>query len=87
MTEEEIKKIAREYAHLRAFDGGFFPKEDEIAEDFQVCLQLLSKDYCIVPKEVVMAIYNRKTIPTNEDVKNKFVEECVITAIFPELFE
>ncbi len=54
MSEEDIKKIAREYAHLRAFDGGFFPKEDEIAEDFEVCLQLLSKDYCIVPKEDVL---------------------------------
>ncbi len=54
MSEEEIKKKAREYAHLRAFDGGFFPKEDEIAEDFEVCLKLLAENYCIVPKVEVL---------------------------------
>ncbi len=58
MSEEEIKKMAREYAHLRAFDGGFFPKEDEIAEDFEVCLKLLAEDYCIVPKNKVIEYYD-----------------------------
>lgn len=57
MNEQDISKLAREYANLRAFDGGFFPREDEIAEDYEVCLRLLLRDHCIVKKEKIREEY------------------------------
>lgn len=58
MTKEQIKAIAEEVAHLSAFDGGYFPHEKEIREDYEVLIQWLNEKYCIVDREKVMEIYN-----------------------------
>lgn len=57
MKDEQIKAIAKEVAHLRAFDGGFFPHEKEIREDYEVLLQWLNTRYCIVEKDMVKDYY------------------------------
>lgn len=53
MTEEEIKKLAREYTE-DIFGKDDYPfKEDDMcnAEDnFESVVTFLSKDYCIIPK-------------------------------------
>lgn len=58
MTQDQIKAIAEEVAHLRAFDGGFFPKEKEIREDYEVLLRWLNEKYCIVEREEIFRLYN-----------------------------
>lgn len=68
MTEDQIKAIAEYVAHLRAFDGGFFPKEKEIREDYEVLLQWLNEKYCIVEKEKVFNEYNK----AKETLKDPF---------------
>ena len=59
MTKAQIKAIAEEVAHLRAFDGGFFPHEKEIREDYEMLLQWLNEKYCIVEREKVMEDVNK----------------------------
>ena len=62
MTEEEIKKIAREYAEYCCRETDY---EGDIVErnmDLHICadevamplLEWLSKDYCIVPKVEIL---------------------------------
>ncbi len=87
MTKEEIKKLARQIAEENYNCTGNEKGINLMAMEYEYVLKRVQKDYCIVPKEVVRAIYNRKTIPTQEDINKKFIEECVIDAIFPDLFE
>lgn len=54
MTKEEIKKIAREYALNNG--SALCPASciDHIINDF---IEQISKDYCIVPKELIRKEY------------------------------
>ncbi len=91
MTEEEINKLAEDcsyhYQGRPVLRGYELSNRLTIQSYAAMAFKWLLKDYCIVPKDVVRAIYNRKTIPTQEDITKKFIEECVIDAIFPDLLE
>lgn len=83
MNPEQIDQIAKRYALYKGFVGC----ENQLAKtQMRECLNWLLRDYLVVEKSMVMAIYNRKTIPTKDDVTNKFVEEALISALFPDTF-
>lgn len=96
MTDEQIKKLAKEHTEDALED--WCTENGQIVEPWHCvvadlsfiaakAIQNISKTHCIVEKDKVRAIYNRKTIPSMEDVRNKMIEECLIDALFgKELF-
>lgn len=53
MTEEEIKKIARETARLLTHPDDFLPHKEQIYDRTEEVITVLSKDYCIVLKDAI----------------------------------
>ena len=83
MKESEITALAREYAEFTDMSPVDKRNISVICENF---LKYILRRYCIVEKEQLKAIRFRK-VYSAEDVRNKFTEECLIDAIFPELTE
>ena len=57
MTDEEIKKLAEQYAEDIFGEGDYPFKEDDMCNaegDFKSVVTFLLKDYCIVPKVEIL---------------------------------
>lgn len=79
MTDEEIKKIARDYAEDYYAETPFGSMEayqsavSSLSEIVTFSLQRFSKDYCIVPKSIVSEKWNEvKTWRFSEYFRGRF---------------
>lgn len=84
MNDDQITALSREYAEWvtqQEGDKAYIPAEQAIASAF---LHWLTHRFCLVEKEKLRAIRFRK-VYSAEDMRNKFTEECLIDALFPEI--
>ncbi len=88
LTDQQITDIAREYAEeMCAHMEDDFIKDEAIRDNeltFQMAVNHLSQRYCLVEKSKLKAIRFRK-VYSEEDIRSKFTEECLIDALFPEI--
>lgn len=86
MTDTEITALAREYAeeiYPNLSDKIISLRTQEI-KNAERLIRFLLRRFCLVEKEKLKAIRFRK-VYSEEDIRSKFTEECLIDALFPEI--